>query len=103
MTIGGAVGGLGGAGIGALSAEEGQRLRGALVGGGSGALMGAALGALGSKKDMIPLSDAQRSVDIARSEAYETGVQQAKKQLEMMQGKMQEAYQAGVQAGRAMT
>jgi hypothetical protein len=46
VTIGTGLGTVGGAGVGALSAEEGQRLRGALVGGATGAGIGALTGGL---------------------------------------------------------
>lgn len=96
MTIGSAVGGAGGAGVGALSADEGQRLRGALVGGGTGALMGASLGALAGKGDMIPRIAADRSVKSARLEGYELGAQHLDRVA-------QQAYEAGMQAAKGVT
>lgn len=44
--IGALAGGTGGAALGAVTADEGRRTRGALIGGGLGALIGTGMGAL---------------------------------------------------------
>lgn len=81
MTIGAGTGGLAGAGIGAASADEGMRGRGALIGGASGALLGAGLGALSHTGNMISMSEAERAVHVARNEAFDMGVDAAKRGL----------------------